>query len=1063
MRCDLSAWRWRTSAWGLFPYIGGRVFGIKETQAFVELEAKTDGSGSIAAGGKSGFDAAGGTIEIKLGGKGNLKYEDNKGLEWKETSLILGVKGTLKKEVGPVTIIPALEGAVNLPLIGGAVGWFNDRAKIKGSITTGSEMALEIMSATGEIGFNKADIQTDAGIGLGMSIDIIDDLEAEVTGGGNGKISWQVPADPDYFRQLDAALTANIQFTIMGWAWKIGYTHPYTYPATTSQSLSYTQGIPTYTLQPVSRDFLDYGDYNKKVTFSSRSAQDIGGTGAKTNFQVVENVFPHSDPAIAEYNGNAAIAYVYLDPDNAANQDTEIYYSFFDGSDYTDPAPILDDTRADFSPSIAYDSTGKIICVWQRVKNENFTGESILDMVPEIEIVYSAYDPEAATPAWSEPQALTDNIYMDYNPMLRRGSNGNLMLLWFSNEGNQLIGNTANPTAVHYATWNGNGFSSVNTVVDALADCFKFSFAYNGTQGILTYTKDMDGTFIAPEGSVEPASNDQEIFLIEFDGTNWGSPTRVTADDPADTADTNSQILYNTLGNPELVWLRGDTIVHLKNWASPYPYETIKTDILSAGLMDFKFYSDLNDHLVILWQESDDKGIDLFYSVYDNNNSLWSSDLRLTDDPEMEKDFDGLFDGNNMLHLVFNKKDADTGATGLFHMTYELTVDLMMPPESISMDPVSPLPGDAVTLTAKVLNNGDLSIIDESISFYLGDPAVSGVLIGSSSVNITPASLKAGETGQASIDWTIPADIIEYTVYAVADPDNNTVESSEDNNKAQFEIIRPDLEAVHCGLDQKPDGTYHIVADIKNNGSIQAHDVEVLFKAQEDIIDTMIIPDILPGLTAQVSLPAALEFYNYSSWTPEISFVVDPENKISEISEENNTASTIYTLNILDPESYDFGKISYKGLVKNIIVFNKTQVPMSLGDIALSGQDVNDYSIIDAPCKDQTLPAQTSCIIAVQCLPSTLGVKNTELIINNDQGRLLGSVSLGGELDHLIPGDINDSNLPPDLIDAMIALRVATGVSESELYLIADTNKDGRISINEVIFVLQKNSGSAKP
>ncbi|MFH2093978.1 MAG: CARDB domain-containing protein [Pseudomonadota bacterium] len=1035
-------------AWGLFPYIGGRVFGIPGTQAFFELEAKTDGNGSIAAGGKSGFKAAGGEIEIKLGAKGNLKYEDNKGLEWKETSLILGVKGTLEKQVGPVTIIPALEGAVNLPLIGGAVGWFNDRAKIKGTITTGSEMALEVMSATGEIGFNRADIETNAGIGLGMSIEIIEDLEAEVTGGGTGKIFWQVPADPDYFKKLEASLTADIKFSIMGWEWTTGYTHPFVYPGTTTQSMA--RNIPSYTMTPVSREFLAYGKYNRPVEFANRSSLDIGGTGPTSNYQIIENVFPYSDPAIAEYNGNAVIAYVYLDPEDPVHQETEIYYSFFNGTNYTSPAPIFDDTRADFSPSIAYDSDGKTICAWQRVKNDNFQGQAITDMVPELEIVYSVYDPAADTPAWSEPVSLTDNTFMDYNPMLRRGADGSLMLVWLSNSENRLIGNSAAPTSIHYTRWNGTEFANIATLATTLENSFKFSFAYNGTKGILTYTKDMDGIFVAPQGAVEPAASDQEIFYLEFDGSSWGIPKRVTSDNTADTA---SQVIYTASG-PELVWLRGDTLVRLTTWDT-YELETIKSNILSAGLTDFKFYSDSSGHLVLVWQESDDQGVDLFYAVYDNDHSIWSNDLRLTSDPEMEKAFSGQFDNDGMLHLVFNKKDMDTQATGLFHMTYELDVDLLMPSDSISMDMVSPLPGDNITLTAKVLNQGDLSVIDSSVSFYLGDPASSGVLIGN--IAITPASLKAGEAGEASLPWTIPADITDYMIYAVVDPDNATIESDETNNTAQFNIIKPDLEADHCRLDQKPDGSYHVVGTIINHGILDATDVDVLFKAEENIIGTMVIPSILAGKTAQVSFPASLAYYNYTSWNPQISFSIDADNKIAETNEANNTASTVYTLEILSPSAYHFENVPYKGAIQTITIFNKTQIQMVIGDIILAGQDAAAFTIIDAPCKNGMIPAQTSCVIGVQCLPSSLGIKKAELLINSDQGNLLGSMSLTGELDHLLLGDINSSG-GIDIVDAMMALKLATGLTETQIYLIVDTDKDGRISINEATFALQKNA-----
>jgi antitoxin component YwqK of YwqJK toxin-antitoxin module len=136
--------------WGFVPFVGGKDFGIPPSQAFLTVEAKTDGTGSIAAGGMSGFGAADGKIEIKLGGKGNLKYEPNVGLEWKETSLILGIKGTVEDTAGPITVIPWLEGAVNLPVIGRAIDWINRKAQFKATITANADTTLEVMSATGE-------------------------------------------------------------------------------------------------------------------------------------------------------------------------------------------------------------------------------------------------------------------------------------------------------------------------------------------------------------------------------------------------------------------------------------------------------------------------------------------------------------------------------------------------------------------------------------------------------------------------------------------------------------------------------------------------------------------------------------------------------------------------------------------------------------------------------------------------------------------------------------------------------------------------------------------------
>ena len=82
----------------------------------------------------------------------------------------------------------------------------------------------------------------------------------------------------------------------------------------------------------MSRAFLDQGYYNILVPKLSRTTLDVGGAGAQEEFKIIENVYPPSDPAIAENNGKAAIAYVYLDPDDAVHQETEIYVVFYAGS-----------------------------------------------------------------------------------------------------------------------------------------------------------------------------------------------------------------------------------------------------------------------------------------------------------------------------------------------------------------------------------------------------------------------------------------------------------------------------------------------------------------------------------------------------------------------------------------------------------------------------------------------------------------------------------------------------------------------------------------------------------
>jgi len=1039
------------TAWGFVPYIGGRVFGIPGTQSFLTVEAKTDGTGSIAAGGLSGFEAAGGKIEIKLGGKGNLKYEPNLGLEWKETSLILGLSGTIERTVGPVTLIPALEGAVNLPVIGGAVSWFNERAKIKGTIKAGAETALEIMSATGEIGFNRADVETGVGLELGMGVDVIEGLEAGIKGGGTGKVFWQVPAAPDYFKKLETELSGSISLTFLGFEWSTGYTHPYTYPESVPQSLP--------VLGPVSRDFITRKPYNVLAVEPSRLPLDLGGTGPLSEHKVIENVFPYSEPAIAESGGKAAIAYVYLDPGKPVHQETDIYFSLFDGANYTAPAAILSDTRAEFAPSIAYDNNGKIVCVWQRVKNENFTSGQIEDLAAELEIVYAIYDPSAPSPAWTEPAVIpdTDNGFMDYSPFLKTGADGSLLLMWFSNQGNRLVGNNDYPTSVHYAFWDAaaGNFGSPADLPMAFENSFKFSLAYNGTEAVLAYMKDMDGVFITPAGAVESAAGDQEIFYVTWDGENWNGPVRVTDDQ---TPDASPRVAYRG-STHELVWLRGDALVRLVG-SDPLNVESILENVTASGSIDFRLFSDPEDRLVLLWQDSDEKGIDLFYLVQDPINGVWSSPLRLTQNAGLEKDARGVFGANSLFHLIFNRRDLVGDTVDLYHLTYKLAADLAVGPGDLTVapaeaapevDPVSPAPGDAVILQCRIANAGDLTILNPSVSFYLGNPAAGGELLGTAT--ISPEQMKAGDTGLALLHWTIPANITQYTVYAVADAGAGVVENTT-NNTTSLDVVKPDLKAVRCNLERRPDGSLAVRAEIRNDGARPAENVEVLFKAEATIIGSMTIPGILPGKSADLVYPAALEIFSYTTPEPLISVTADPENRIDEFREDNNTAAFVYSLEMLSSSIVDFGEVHYAGGMGTVTVFNKTTTALVIGEIIIAGSDAGQFRIFDNSLSGSIIQPQKSALVGISFYPTSLGDKNAILIIKDAGGKVLWQASLTGRLDYLIRGDVNDDS-QVDLADAILALQVAAGQRPAGLNAVVDVDGNGRIGMAEAVYVLQ--------
>ncbi len=865
------------TAWGFFPLVGGKEFGIPPTQFEIGVTATTTGVGSVTLGGKTGFAAAGGTIEGALKGTGSLRYESAKGLAFAGASVNAGITGSIKREVGPVTLIPALAGATEWSYVGKIFQWFNDTAKIDGTISVGTDLTLGIADLNGQIGFQPAEGALTTGIELGIGSEM-EAFKTRLSGGGQGKVMWQVPANPSYYKGSEFTLNAKLDVNWKLFSFTLEGSH--TFPEKTSEALSLPTGF-----RPVPRTFLNLGPYNQFVaaTEARRTPLALRKPLEVTSNALVTNIYPYAGPAVAMHAGRLAMAYVYNDPSDLPLQATEIYTLGWENGAYTTPAPILNDTRAEFSPVLAFDGSGNLICVWERVNDENFTGTGngaadMEAMAAKLEIVYAVRPPAGE---WSVPVPLTNNAYLDHGPLLARSANGAVLLLWRSNAANALIGGAGTPTRLHYALWD-----AVNKVFLPSTDmgrdfinATQFSLAYRGDEATLAFVQDGDGNLAT--------STDQEIALARFNGTTWAGPANLTADAVADIA---PQVLYDNNGLLQLAWRQADTVVRRTD-AATGATENVRTGSGGLAFTNFRFFCAPDNRLVVVWQDISGGKVDLFYTARDAATGSWSGDVRLTNDPDKEQDMAGVFAADGALQLVYGREVPVTGRTDLYHLTYRLGGDLAITGADLRVDPAVPLPGQPATLHGVVRNVGDQAYQNVAVRFYLGDPAQEGVAIGSAVV--APAELKGGTTGEAVLAWTVPENQASYRIYAVVDPDNALTEATKVNNQAFFEALKPDLEMLSARVDNLGDGSVDVVALLRNSGALPSPPVDVLFSTGGKELGLASITRLEPGRTAEVSR-------RYWSGTDfrgtEIIFevVADPDNKIAESSETNNRSGALF-------------------------------------------------------------------------------------------------------------------------------------------------------------------------
>jgi antitoxin component YwqK of YwqJK toxin-antitoxin module len=1042
--------------WCVLPLVGCRDFGLPPSQAAFEIGyGIMSGEGEIMLSGQTGFRAAGGQIFGKIGGKGEFEYKPGEGLAFTGGSLIMGIGGEITKTVGPITLIPALESAVEWPLVGRAVNWFNEKVTITGKIGADANLAIGLLIADNSLGFKNAGGDIGNTIGLALAVDIYI-LEAELSADADTRVYWQFPADPDYLEKFEAKLTPQITLSKWGVSESLSAEFAYTWPDTArSAQIILGNGYDAGQMKPVPRDFIFNGNYNSFAGVRDsgirqrNAAAGSEETVAEGETRLIENVYPYAEPAIALNGSEAGIAYTYFDPEKADLQATEIYLSYFDGKNYSVPAPVQTNTRAEFSPNIAFDRSGNLIAVWERVKNENLTdtGADILSsMAKEMEIVYAVYHPINGT--WTEPTALTDNTHIDHKPVLKTGRNGEVMVMWIGNAGNEMIGTAAYPDKLYYAFWDGVSFGPVQTVPQDFADCMKYTTAFDGRNMFIAYIKDKDGNLATPE--------DEELFYLICDGTEWSIPVQLTDDTETDD---NPQMVFTNSGYPELVWLKGNTLARLTDWNTEGVYQIIRGGSDSAAFTDFRLFKAPQDRLVILWQGLNaDKEPDLFYSVYDPAEHLWTKDLQMTDDPGLEKGFKGMFAEDGTLHLVFNRqKDAKTKASDLYHLTYKLGYDLAVSAQGLAVESeTEAAPGKTVNLVCAVENKSDLPVKDVNVSFYTGDPAAGGTLLGSATAE--PAIIRGGDKGKAVLSWNIP---VEYPgsekVYAVADPDDTVNETDELNNKAGFYPVKPDMEAIQCQIIRHGDNMVDIIAVLKNNGSVPAKNVKIVYKADTSILNTTTIPEVDAGAEAQTVYSVFADTALANPHT-RIEITADPENTLDEQNEENNRAIA-YMDNPVSPTKYDFGIVDpAAGNAVKTFTFSDIGDGLDIKTLTITGTDAADFSVANDTCSGQNPPA--NCTADVIFNPTFKGIKSASLLVTYvNAAKAALEIPLNGAGTEI--GDVDGDGIL-SLSDVIMILKILAGTEAYvpfQMYSAGDVNKDGKLGTEDVVLAIRKAAG----
>ena len=821
-----------------FPFLGGKSFGVKNLQLAYEAAILSKGLDKATMSGGGTFKAGIGEVDIKAGlGLTTELTQDE--ILYENGLFNFQITGKLKEEQPILELIPALAVLAETPFVGRALKMITKMVKGIAEISLTSDSTLTVVVPDGLI--SEACIEGKQELAIGLKVGIVAELmqgvaELSVFGGSNAKVSWQTQPNqcPSIaFNSFVMQLYLTAKYVLYGASSTFEQVYSINYPFPTNKEENNSQLLQqkwqyTYpgiertnksSIQPV----LENLNPLMKIKALSKLTQS-----ATNQMPIVSGIGKDAKPsALIAEDGTAMLLWMQERSDLPATQATDIYYSYFNGTSFSTPAPIATDTNADFNPKIAYHKSGKWVAVWTHVRDDNLlpTGDPQNDAVAQtmlLDPVYSVFNP--ATLSWNgKIDVPNKNIKTDesasYMLSFATGPQKELALIWvFSRNGGMIppYGGSSY-TTITWSTFLNGAFESAVELNNSINvnQIKSLSGIYDGQQLVIARTL-ADNQF-----NPDPNQDLDKYSIIRipdpYDNNYTTSPFFDGAGVKLRMMEDGRYALIgihnNVTGQAGVVLNRNVFVKYGSTWEindeEILLYQNFDT-CCSKDFMHNLQFSETNDgKIYAVIPELKNGNTDFVVAIEDENAISTSFKGLLEGQPNIEKYMTTALDPNGDLVLFYYQSNllidqvmVDVG-NGPEEMTRTREADsgmIMMAVHEIntdlSIDNVNHTVGLSETghkakVFATVLNSGNIAIQNPKVSFFARD--ITESTNGRSKFPDVPIVenylafdgwFAAGAKAEINLDWTIPEDA-EYQVYVIVDPDNEIDEFDEQNNQGE--------------------------------------------------------------------------------------------------------------------------------------------------------------------------------------------------------------------------------------------------------------------------------------
>ncbi|MCR5777735.1 MAG: Ig-like domain-containing protein [Lachnospiraceae bacterium] len=425
--------------------------------------------------------------------------------------------------------------------------------------------------------------------------------------------------------------------------------------------------------------YLEDGTFDMRV--STVSSDDfIFGT----------NRYDETKPEIVQLEAGTAFA-AWIDCSTTDNNDIHVYYSYFDGKTWSDPAIVDGDDTPDFSCSLASDGH-KAYIAWQNMNRSVSADDTLSTIASAMDIKVAEYN--ADTNSFTVSNITDNNGCLDMLPVVSASSEGTAVAYvenadgeWFANDGS----NAVKVSRKADGTWSeGKEVAGSLNMVNSMAVNVDEDAAH------VAYAVDTDGSL--------ESVDDLEVYL---DGK------RLTNNDSFDIAPfyVDGTLYFNSNG----------TIVRYNGSET----EKIAENNTIAG--DAKLVKK-GDDAVMLYKAKDDIAGIIYGVFYDHGSSKWGEAVPLTGKDADITSFDAIWNEDGLQLLCNSVKLTEKGLAGevgresyaettLLLKTVDLKSALSL--ESLAYDEEDIAENSALPIVLNVKNTGTKTL--ETIKVEVSD------------------------------------------------------------------------------------------------------------------------------------------------------------------------------------------------------------------------------------------------------------------------------------------------------------------------------------------------------